>query len=352
MQDANRSIPGLDGLRAISILCVMVSHTRNVGGEWLPEPIRDALGRMGVQVFFVISGFLITTLLLREHAKSGRIGLKNFYIRRAFRILPAFLVFMGTAALLAWGGVIAYLPRDYARAFTFTSNFGPPFQVFDVGHTWSLSTEEQFYLVWPFLLVCLGFVYSKWVAALFAVFSVIRLLAFKVSPHMNEAYWSWLPNGVDGIAMGCLLAGLHQRLAERRWFQVLRSSPVNWVFWAIPVLTILIAANLKLYFMMGFVSNVALAFIIARTIEPRGQWIDSLLNHRALTFVGVLSYSLYLWQQLFLGHERHGLMFAFPLNWVVAVACALASYYVVERPILRWRKRFHVESVATAPSGR
>ena len=149
-------IPSLDGLRTISILLVIVSHltirARHGGPGRNLMLAFTANGGVGVLFFFVISGFLITTLLLRESDQFQRVSLERFYIRRAFRILPAFMGFMLIAFTLASLGVISVNPASFIRAFTMTSDYQrhPDWYV---GHIWSLSVEEQFYLIWPALFV-------------------------------------------------------------------------------------------------------------------------------------------------------------------------------------------------------
>src|SRR5439155_2931926 len=154
---AERRIPSLDGLRAISITLVLVSHlagTRNfplsaTTGNFL------GLGEFGVIVFFVISGFLITGLLLDELARTDRIRLGRFYFRRTLRIFPPYYMLIAVLAVAGAAGVIQLAPHDVARTMTYTSNYYAGRSWF-VGHTWSLSVEEQFYLLWPAVLLLAG----------------------------------------------------------------------------------------------------------------------------------------------------------------------------------------------------
>src|SRR6476660_10002524 len=140
-----KRIPSLDGLRAISIAAVVVGHLSKAQHS---TALWGAYGNTGVRIFFVISGFLITKLMLTEHDRTSDISLRDFYIRRAYRILPAALVFIAVAVVIDWkemrwlhvGAAVFYLADyDLAAPWIF-------------GHLWSLSVEEQFYLLWPAIL--------------------------------------------------------------------------------------------------------------------------------------------------------------------------------------------------------
>ena len=154
-----RHIPSLDGLRALSVLLVIVLHTllRNHLYNQIPFVYRlVGNGSLGVFIFFVISGYLITTLLLREREKTGTISLKSFYIRRAFRILPPLYLYILFLAVL---GATGHLPgmnrRELITALTLTRNYVPHVSLWAMEHFWSLCIEEQFYLLWPTVLVLL-----------------------------------------------------------------------------------------------------------------------------------------------------------------------------------------------------
>ncbi|MEO7329892.1 MAG: acyltransferase, partial [Minicystis sp.] len=154
---AARRIPSLDGLRAISILVVLFGHmagTRNFAFSFLDRLPTSELANFGVRVFFVISGFLITRLLFEEHARSGTVSLRGFYLRRTLRIFPAFYVFVAVVLVLDRLGKITLLPYDALTALTYTMNFHPTAsRSWQVGHLWSLSVEEQFYLLWPAIVL-------------------------------------------------------------------------------------------------------------------------------------------------------------------------------------------------------
>ena len=153
-------LPALDGVRALAVLLVMLSHSLWRFPETAPWLPWLAQGALGVQLFFVLSGYLITTLLLRERDRTGRISLSSFYMRRARRILPAFLAYVAVIALLQALGLLNIPLRYYAYVLSQTWNYQvlwnpsvDPTGHWYFGHYWSLALEEQFYLLWPLLLI-------------------------------------------------------------------------------------------------------------------------------------------------------------------------------------------------------
>lgn len=334
-------LPSLDGLRAISISLVLLEHlagTRNFPlgleslrrfGEW---------GGFGVRVFFIISGFLITSLLLDEQKARGRISLGGFYLRRAFRIFPAAYVFIAAVALLASLGFLRVEPGDFLHAVTYTMNFHDPKSAWVV-HLWSLSVEEQFYFMWPAVLVVTGLRGAKWVAlAQIAIAPVLRVVVwYKFPAHRNFQQFELL---MDSIATGCLLALVRPWLLTVPAYAALLRS--RW-FYLVPagVLLASIAAehSFAAYMARDTLMNVGIAVCVHRFVTYPDNRPGRFLNWRPVAFVGTISYSLYLWQALFLNRESGSILAAFPANLAFAFTCALLSYYLVERPMLRLRGR-------------
>ena len=148
-------IPSLDGCRAISILLVVVSHLCETPAFHAFDPYARLMfhfGPFGVEVFFVISGFIITTLLLNEEHSHGFVSIKGFYIRRAFRIWPAAYAYLLVVAVLAWNHVISVAPHHFFYAGTFLMNHVQEMNWF-TAHFWSLAIEEQFYVLWPIVFL-------------------------------------------------------------------------------------------------------------------------------------------------------------------------------------------------------
>lgn len=324
-------IPSLDGFRATSILLVIASHLT------LEHPVpllwRVQYGKLGVRVFFVISGFLITSLLLKERQKTGNISLSGFYLRRLFRIAPAYYVFLAAITLLIPTGLVVANYANVGFAAIYLNDY--TFEGGTVGHTWSLAVEEQFYLLWPLLLVlsrrpervCLG---------VLLVAPVFRLLSsYQLWPSNAELAFECV---CDSLATGCLLALWRERLWESLAYRTVVSS--RWVI-AIPSGTLLVLAvlpsSIVVWVLGGSALNIGIAMVLDRYMRMPDTIIGRGLNWAPVAWLGTLSYSLYLWQQPWMAGTV-------PLPWYIkiggALLCAAASYYWIEKPCLALRKRW------------
>jgi peptidoglycan/LPS O-acetylase OafA/YrhL len=329
---AKRSVPSLDGLRAISIVFVLVAHLS--GTQNFPIQLHHSayrLGEFGVRVFFVISGFLITSILLSELQRKGDISLRRFYFRRALRLFPASYFLILVIAILAARHVIVLERWDLTSAITYTMNYHPTGS-WSVGHLWSLAIEEQFYILWPVILLTLGALRSSRFLIGLLFFAPFFRLA---SPHVGSAFnfliWS------DALATGCLLALLREKLFSNvRYSRLLES---RW-FFLVPTIAIIanyIPSTKVDWLICGTVMNLAIAVSCDWAMRNSQSAVGHFLNWPAISFLGVLSYSLYLWQQLFLNRQSTSPYCAFPLNIFLAIAMALVSYLLIEAPILRLR---------------
>jgi peptidoglycan/LPS O-acetylase OafA/YrhL len=332
---AQRSLPGLDGLRAICIVFVLVSHLAGTAHFPLPHNLSTSrLGEFGVRVFFVISGFLITSILLAELRRKDDISLGRFYFRRTLRLLPAAYFFIFVIAILAMQHVMSLERWDLTFAATYTMNYHPV-SGWPVGHLWSLAIEEQFYILWPAILLTLGALRSsRFLIGLLFLAPLLRLASPYVAPAFSFLIWS------DALATGCLLALLRENLAANVHYSRLLASR-----WFVLVPTVAMIANFvpsaKLNWLVcGTVMNLAIAISVDWAMRNSHTAVGRFLNWPAISFLGVFSYSCYLWQQLFLNRESTSPYCAFPLNLFLAIAAALASYLVVEAPILRLRAVF------------
>jgi len=326
-----KRIPSLDGLRAISISLVIAGHCLS---ENHLLSFASVYGNTGVRIFFVISGYLITTLLLREHEKTSTISLREFYIRRAYRILPAAFAFMIPVMLLFWHELRWY---HAAAAVLYVVNFDFTRPWF-IGHLWSLGVEEQFYFLWPSVLkkffhhriaILLG------VMALAPVFSA-ACYALKV----RGGGYGTFPTVADNLAVGCLLAMFVSRLPRiNRWLALA-------MVLAIALIPQFAPSSAGRTLLMLFVLWPLMNFCIAGVLLHVVQHPYRLLNLAPVAFLGRISYSLYLWQQLFFfDPEPKPLKIALPL----ALGLACLSYYVVEQPMLRVRERRHREVHVAVP---
>jgi peptidoglycan/LPS O-acetylase OafA/YrhL len=314
-------VPALDGLRAVAIILVLAFHA----GHLLPG------GWLGVDLFFVLSGFLITGLLLSEWSRFDAVSLGSFYRRRALRLLPALFVMIGAYMLvvLAWsargygsGKLVPNAAKSALLGATYTTNIANAFlgSTPDPGlnHLWSLAIEEQFYLVWPPLLFL--FLRRSIKPAVIAFGLVLVTLA-------SIAATPWLTH-VDSVLIGCL-AGVvfcHDLARVPRW--------VAWAALAVCVPLVLLAydtAHSQPWPLPVFTVAAALVLLVAARDE---MWLPArALSLRPLRTCGRISYGIYLW---------HVPCFV-ALGWVIglplAILLALASYRYVERPFLRRKRR-------------
>ncbi len=348
----SRRIPSLDGLRAISILMVLLGHVKGTVGfpfPWVPF----AWGSLGVTVFFVISGYLITALLVKEHARTGTVSLGAFYVRRTIRIFPALYVFAGVVVLLEMLSVLELLPGDALAATTYTMNFRAV-RAWWLGHTWSLGVEEQFYLLWPATVAILGVAGGLRVAigAIVAA-PLLRVAVFYGWPAHRALVDQAFPLIFDGLATGCTLAILRERLWAWAPYRRLLESRLFAAVPALVVVTYLYSPSVGASLLAG---QTLIHFGIAMSIDWAIRFPDStpgrMLNTRPAIWIGTISYSLYLWQQLFLCRFQHAWYTTFPLNVALAFAAATASYLLVERPLVQLRARFAPDAPRAAAVAR
>lgn len=281
-------------------------------------------GDLGVHVFFVLSGYLITSLLLREYEKSSTIGLRQFYIRRAFRIFPAALVFLAIVIVLFWSQMRWY---HIAAALLYVANMDMS-RPWIFGHLWSLSIEEQFYLLWPFVL-------RKWYRRRVAILLCVLLATpiFRTAIygfHIKSGLMGSLPSFADQLAIGCLLAIFANRIPKiSGYLALLMTAIIVFIPW-FPATSA--SRTLFSLFVLRALMNVAIAGVVLHVIQVPYR----ALNWSAIAWLGRISYSLYLWQELYCSNAslHFGWMLVIP-----ALACAALSYYLVEQPLLRLREK-------------
>lgn len=320
MPHSNR-IASLDGFRALAIAMVTLAHL---------YPKADALGAPGVDVFFVISGFLITHLLIREREANGSFSIKNFYIRRARRIFPAYALFLLVATALISLKLMDANRAQLLEAATYTYSVVPHTAKSAIGQVWSLCVEEHFYLLWPLTLLLLGFARSRY--ALIAVIIVTVPLRFLLRNTTLDIGYS-TPTRLDVIAVGCLAAYAWNSQRLRHLVKRTMSYRVLWSaigLWLLSHFVLSHSGKFALCVASAF-EAVCIAVIMFHCIQRK----TTLLNWKPIVFVGVLSYSIYLAQTLLFVKGIHGNL----LLQLLAISCyALFSYYLVEAPVLNYFK--------------
>ena len=329
-------IEKLDILRALSAAVVVLYHT---GFNYFPPGF-------GVLAFFVISGFLITFLMLRENESSGTVSLKNFYIRRSLRIFPAFYVYWLVVVIgnrvhhhsqMNWPQAICslfYVTNYYQGLHGYPSS--------GLSHTWSLSVEEQFYLLWPWVFYFFRNRLSLLKQVLLVAIPLLWVYRFGLQMSgVDEAYiYTAFETRVDAILVGGLLAILIFTAKGRGFVSEMRRAR----YLPIPLIGLALSAHAGQTFyyrnVFGFaIDPVLVALLIGQLTAARwGGWMDS----APISYLGRISYSTYLYQQIihpvltrFLP-ERFALFAILPAVWLVAAI----SYECVEKPFLRLKKHF------------
>lgn len=295
-------------------------------------------------MFFVISGFLITSLLLKERAQSGTINIKSFYIRRAFRIWPAFYALFAVVATLGLTHTISLHAGEAIAAGLYLWDYYPAGATWYLSHTWSLAIEEQFYFLWPLTLKLARNIGGVRIAiGVIALSPCIRVINYLVFPGLRGHIPVMLHTRADALMFGAALAILYCHADCQVFLQAcfrlrLHIFASLFLFLISPVLACYLAG--KYLLPVGWtLDGVAVVLMLAWTIQNPKSWIGKLLNSRLAVHIGLISYSLYLWQQMFLGHP-HSAIFRFPINFVLAFVAAEVSYKFIERPFLRIRARF------------
>lgn len=347
-------IPSLDGLRAISILLVIALHTlqrqdQHHQASFLWYALFN--GGTGVHIFFVISGYLITRLLLHEHARNGRISLSGFYIRRAFRILPPLYVYVGVLLVCAALGRLMLTRLDVLSALFFFHNYAATDVSWSLEHFWTLSVEEQFYLVWPFVLIlCLsraGEAGRRWAVRVALIVIVLSPVIRVVSYQLHNSYWhnaGMFQMQADALMFGCVLALLEGKPAFERLYLLI--TRVWWLPPAVILFCMTMDARFQNYWSLPIgltLQGAAIAAFVLWCVRNSHSVVGRILNLRPVAYLGVLSYSAYLWQTLFLHHNNlrlfGGATFVntFPGSWLAIFIVAFLSYNLVEQPALRAR---------------
>jgi peptidoglycan/LPS O-acetylase OafA/YrhL len=333
-------LPSLDGFRALSILLVIASHLTS----HLPLIWRVDYGNLGVRTFFVISGFLITSLLLKEYARTGTLNIQRFYARRFMRLAPAYYVFVAIVAALISGGFVTATYHDLIPTLLYFADYQKP--VGTLGHTWSLAVEEQFYLLWPGVILLLGLRRSLFgCAALLLVAPAFRALSdFHLWPTDPKFAFESV---CDALATGCLLAMMRDRLWAVPLYRKLVES--SWVV-ALPSVALLVMALHPTPILRDIAGlpllNIGVAMTLDRYMRFPTTAFGRLLNWKPIAWIGTLSYSLYLWQQLWV-------FLPLPLGIKILgmFVCAAASYEWIERPVLELRTRIIRQPLSSATPG-
>jgi peptidoglycan/LPS O-acetylase OafA/YrhL len=297
-----KRIPSLDGWRGIAILLVLVAHTAHSCFSGAAPHFLLNAGKSGVALFFVLSGFLITSNLLKG------ISLRSFYIRRIFRLWPVSWGFL----LLLWAAHASPY-NDLITSLFCVRNFHAG--SWPTLHFWSLSIEEQFYLVWPATLLVLGPRRSLW------LLSLVAITGAAWSALANPSGWDSVfqtQYHVDALCLGCITG-----LTAEKYVKVFRFA-----FWPALLFASAHIAMASSSDVVPIGESICFALIVGNAAIYPHALQNRLVSFKPLVFLGLISYSVYVWQQLFFtGHV--------PLwHMPAAVLVGCASYFAIERPMM------------------
>lgn len=343
-------IPGLDGVRALSFILVFLSHLGFM---------RSRPGGFAVSVFFLLSGYLITSLLLREHHKTGTISLRAFYIRRSLRIFPSMYATLILCSLLVhWhvlknpiNGTAATLEALYLENYAFWWQLASgrhSFYVDGTGHFWSLCIEEHFYLLFPLLLLVLlrkKMSFDQISKTLFFICLIVlawRFVAVRIFPLGEEYCYSATDCRVDSILWGCLLATIEHQDGWRKLFTYDRLLRIFPFAVALLASTFIFheVGRMTFRFTLQAIALMPILYLVTHFPESR---LSRPLNHPVLVHLGVLSYALYLLHgaviEIVTRYVHASSIVLWPLAGLVVYLAALALHWSVERPFLGLRAR-------------
>jgi peptidoglycan/LPS O-acetylase OafA/YrhL len=333
----------LDGWRAISVLLVVVYHLGWYQHRDLLIPhvhlaaLVGRCGPLGVKVFFVISGFVICRLLMLEEKRYGAVSLKSFYVRRVFRILPPFYLYLAAVGVLVSTGLIVDFWKGIlgGALFLYDFDFGKQGSWF-VGHAWSLAVEEQFYLTFPALWVAAGVTRRR------RIFPVVFGLV--AAWNLSVAIWGWEqftnPDTRSGFA--CISFGVLVAIFERRARALAKAVPAVAVA-ACGFCLFLHPGGLwtdwKSALFESFFTPPAIALLLVFSLE-RGEDLRAFLCWKPMQAIGLTSYGIYLWQQLFTAPSKFFTESGKPIAHLLPLLLVIVpiSYLCVEKPAMELGK--------------
>ncbi|MCC8427133.1 acyltransferase family protein [Mucilaginibacter sp. UR6-11] len=303
---------------------------------------------MGVKIFFVISGFLITTLLLKEKIQTGNISLKLFYARRFLRILPVAFLYLLTLFVLNGYLHLNIQRLSFLSALCFFQNL-PIKNVYNwyTSHFWSLSVEEQFYISFPFLLAFSSNKYFKVLLLLVVFIPVIMWLGYHnigifYSNRIVHLFTYGIIN-LFGSTLNILIGSLFSMLMFKGFFEIKKRWITNYLSLILLVIAILISSHRFLFFVPYLdivLFPVLIGLVIILNLSTTNILV-TILNSKLLVYLGLLSYSLYIWQQLFTNSQNLIIpSSSIPVQLLSLLIVANVSYYLYEKPFLKLKSHF------------
>ena len=297
-------LPSLNGFRAVSVLLVVIFHME-LSGNFFYKIIFN--GSLGVDVFFVISGFLITTLLLKEKAATGTISLKFFYIRRVLRILPAAYLCIIVVIMLNYFLKLQVSSTYIIAAFLFLVNFKflDPYKSSLISHYWSLSVEEQFYFLFPFILKKNFKIFVLFIISIVVLLPCIISVQFMV-PVLNKGVLFAVTHyfiKFQGIAVGCLFAVCCLKSIVRQGYFRKYGLPLK-ILLTIIIFSLNHTGDINSHSVFtNLVVSVLIGWLLVLNLFYTDDAFYKFLNLKVISQIGILSYSIYIWHLLIINPE-------------------------------------------------
>ena len=349
-----KEIPSLNGWRAIAVIIVILGHLKVM---LFPDNIIHKIldnfvyPEFGVRIFFVLSGFLITTLLIKERKKTGRLNILNFFIRRFLRIVPALWLYLLVIAVLNYLFNFELTFSHFLGPLLYINNFYLFPRSWIVGHTWSLAVEEQFYLIWPFIFYLSKNLFT--ISLLFIICTPIIITITYFKPQLSQILLEPFLRPAAAIFTGATLAIIW----TKNFYNLNIENYLKNYLFLLSTFSILIIYILKHYGLLGMILypvgdtilNLILAYLIIFSIVKKQSMVYTILNQKIFISIGLLSYSLYLWQQAFIipvgSFTNWSTYFFFPFNILAIAIVAYFSHHYVEEPFLKLKQRFSFKHV-------
>lgn len=323
----------LDGVRGVAILLVFIAHL--IHGVYPHDrPFIQGLyfleggGFIGVQLFFVLSGYLITKNLVKEYQNTTKINLKKFYLKRIWRLYPvlilACLFYFLYGVLFLEKRLLPAVLGDIFQALTYTTNFGIT-SIPDIdylSHTWSLCVEEQFYILWPLILILFVLNKNPLTPIVFLIALCFLLRHYFNSPGASYAVLRW-----DALMIGCLLS-----------FDTIKKNKITLYFGIFSILYYALYLPKPISNIDYLISSLGCGAFLLHA----GTYTFTILRSKVLIYFGQISYSLYIWHLLIMRINMPGYM-----SLIISMLIADASFRFFEKPVLTWaRRRFILNTKA------
>lgn len=341
-------IKGFHGLRAISIGLVILTHldllTRLPSNAFIQDRFWHLIsGETGVNLFFVLSGFLITTILLNEKAKTGKIKILNFFARRFIRLLPPLILFYAMIITIAFLGLIPIPTEAILYAIFYVYNFVPnQLYVYELGHIWSLSVEEQYYITWPFVILLANKFWK--ITLVFLLVIGTSILALMFFPTMT-AFENYRPLRFFIPAIAPIILGSFSAVLNLNFRQRMKQLSVKKFLFPVAFIVLYcfpLYAPQPLSEVIHIIQSAGFCFLILWIVYHQESLTIKLLEFSLVKYIGTISYGLYVFQGLFLrtGGGGESWIHHFPYNALLALVCAILSYELIEKRTLKWKNRF------------